>query len=347
MQTADAQGFPNSASNPAIIFHKVPSSNNKPQPQTPPKTYKYQSSSPKRKAQVDENYLIESQGIERSYSETKPSPPASVAGSIARSIAKSLRAIHRGDDHHSGSSQTAKSNDSEDLNMVAFKQQNLPQWHRKKKNTQQEHSEKQRSKKIFWACFCSQLIVILVLIILWSTSPASLVEKSVARAEGSASGAAQVLIGINDTFQINTWDEYLGLSDDDYFGDGTLCPDGVDTPITVLSDKPCYARPDATEGAYSEPIAVIFENCAPQADDWIGIYDASHNIFQPGIHRVDYWSWACGDQECQKPVRGGIIVFAGVQQIGDFKVHLHRREGEAEEMYLASSETFTVQQTCE
>ena len=265
--------------------------------------------------------------------ETRPTPPASVAGSAARSVAKSVKSSH-----------TAKSADD----TVDSNRGNQQYYHQKQyKISRQVMLEKhQRAKKWFWACFCSQLVVILILIIVWASTPASLVEKSVARAEGSAAGAAKVLIGINDTFRIDNWDEYLGLSDDDYFGDGTLCPDGVDTPIAVLTDKPCYARPDGSDGAYSEPIAVIFENCAPQPDDWIGIYNAEYNIFQPGIHRVDYWSWACGDQECQKPVRGGIIVFAGIREYGDFKVHLHRREGEAEEMYLASSETFTVQQSC-
>lgn len=321
--TADSQGFP------AITYYpSVPA-----QQQSPSKTYKYQSSSPQHQITVDENQIIESQGIERTFSETMPTPPASVAGSIARSVAKSLKSSH-----------TARSNESDDLRRMHQNQYHQYHQHQQKDYTQKQ----QRAKKVFWVCFCSQLVVILILVIVWTLSPAALVEKSVlTSAEGKASsGAAQMLIGINDTFKINTWDEFLGLSDDDYFGDGTLCPEGIDTPIAVLTDKPCYARPDGTEGAYSEPIAVVFENCAPQPDDWIGIYDADHNIFQPGIHRVDYWSWACGDQECQKPVRGGIIVFAGVQEYGDFKVHLHRREGEAEEMYLASSEVFTVQQTC-
>ncbi|CAJ1967616.1 unnamed protein product [Cylindrotheca closterium] len=336
MQTGDAQGFPAITYNPNHQNQILPSH------QSPSKIYKYQSSSPQHMVVPDENEYIESQGIEYTYSETRPTPPASVAGSIARSVAKSLK---------SSSQSTVKSAESEDLKRAhhyqqQHNQQQQPQKNSKKTISHTEHTEKQqRAKKVFWVCFCSQLIVILILVIVWTSSPASLVEKSVlTQAENTASSG--VLIGINDTFQINNWDEFLGLSDDDYFGDGTLCPSGIDTPIAVLTDKPCYARPDGTEGAYSEPIAVIFENCAPQPDDWIGIYDAEHNIFQPGIHRVDYWSWACGDQECQKPVRGGIIVFAGIQEYGNFKVHLHRREGEAEEMYLASSEIFTVQQTC-
>jgi hypothetical protein len=195
-----------------------------------------------------------------------------------------------------------------------------------------------RAKWIFWACLLSQLITVGIFVG-FLTSKGIFVEESVASVDDN--GETIVMIGINDTYQVA--DEFLDTDDefgDDFYGNNTLCQYDNTTTVYVEVDKDCYEL-----GV--DPIVVFFENCDPEPDDWIGIYDSSHNIFEPGMYRVDYWSWACGNQECQEASLGGEIVFNGVEQVGLFRVHLHRREGTPEEMYLASSQQFFVAQTCD
>jgi hypothetical protein len=208
--------------------------------------------------------------------------------------------------------------------------------HQDDSKSNSNNSNNRRTKWIFWACFLSQLITVGIFVG-FLTSKGIFVEESAASVDDN--GETTVMIGINDTYQV--LDELLDTDDDgdDFYGNNTLCQYDDNTTVFVQVDKECYEL-----GA--DPIVVFFENCAPEPDDWIGIYDSSHNIFEPGMYRVDYWSWACGNQECQQASLGGEIVFNDVEQLGSFRVHLHRREGTPEEMYLASSQIFVVAQTC-
>lgn len=220
-----------------------------------------------------------------------------------------------------------------------------------KKGEDSNSRSRRRAKWIFWGCFVSQLITIGVLIgFLTSKGILFVQETSSASSTASASddGETTVMIGINDTYQVDEFlDEFLEeeepedeeLEGDEDVDDIPLCQYEDNTRVSVRVDKLCY-----TLGV--DPIVVSFENCSPEPDDWIGIYDASHNIFEPGMYRVDYWSWACGNQECQEPSLGGQISFPDVLTLGSFRVHLHRREGTPTEMYLASSEEFVVAETC-
>jgi hypothetical protein len=207
----------------------------------------------------------------------------------------------------------------------------------KSNSNNNNNNNTRRAKWIFWACLLSQLITI-GSFVGFLTTKGIFVEESAASEDDN--GETTVMIGINDTYQVG--DEWLDTDDiygDDFYGNNTLCQYDDNTTVSVQVDKECYEL-----GV--DPIVVFFENCAPEPDDWIGIYDSSYNIFEPGMYRVDYWSWACGNQECQDTSLGGEIVLIGVEQLGSFRVHLHRREGTPEEMYLASSQIFIVAQTC-
>ena len=68
---------------------------------------------------------------------------------------------------------------------------------------------------------------------------------------------------------------------------------------TIRTDKECY-----TSG---EDIIVSFENCNPEADDWIGIYGTNEDYENLGFPR--FWVWTCGDQQCSGLVESGTATF--------------------------------------
>eukprot|EP00980_Cylindrotheca_fusiformis_P014043 scaffold3670_cov124-Cylindrotheca_fusiformis.AAC.19 len=205
------------------------------------------------------------------------------------------------------------------------------------------------AKLMFWICFVSELISIGIFVGLLS-SKAIFVQQSAAAAVDNT-GRAQVMVGINDTYRVkevpqdveDEEEEAMVVVEeetkDDILAGTTLCPDEVNGTMSVQVDNECYELG-------IDPIVVSFQNCSPHPDDWLGIYNASHNIFEPGMYAVDYWYWACGDQVCQTATWGGEVTFAGVEQLGSFRVYLQRHEGTPEEMYLATSQEFYIAESC-
>ena len=69
--------------------------------------------------------------------------------------------------------------------------------------------------------------------------------------------------------------------------------------LTVIDEANCIPEGDA--------IRVSFENCQPENDDWIGIYDwdADPEDLDTGY----LWSWACGNQNCRTEATSDEVVF--------------------------------------
>lgn len=47
-------------------------------------------------------------------------------------------------------------------------------------------------------------------------------------------------------------------------------------------------------------VDLVFNNCEPQNDDWVGIYKAEQDFSQ--LPNPPVWSWACGTRNCREEV---------------------------------------------
>lgn len=68
----------------------------------------------------------------------------------------------------------------------------------------------------------------------------------------------------------------------------------------IYTDENCYVR--------GESIDVMFSQCNPLEDDWVGVYysDADDNNLGDNYR---LWVWACGNQVCRGKVYVGSITF--------------------------------------
>lgn len=114
---------------------------------------------------------------------------------------------------------------------------------------------------------------------------------------------------------------------------------------SVNTDAACYV-----EG--NDEIAISFDNCNAQAQDWIGIYDADDHPVELGYPLL--WVWACGTQTCIEEADSGTIVFgpghpyetgqgAWPLDEGHYRAHLiHGASPMGHNVARASSEAFHV-----
>jgi hypothetical protein len=69
--------------------------------------------------------------------------------------------------------------------------------------------------------------------------------------------------------------------------------------LAVVDEADCISKGDT--------IDLSLNNCKPEDDDWIGIYDWDANPENLGEGYL--WSWACGSQDCRTEAKDGEIFF--------------------------------------
>ena len=83
---------------------------------------------------------------------------------------------------------------------------------------------------------------------------------------------------------------------------------------TIATKKTSYEEGDDIE--------ILFNNCDPTSEDWIGIFPAREDI--SNLRQPLAWLWVCGNQFCNKPIVSGEATLYKVSGFGDFRVLLLR-----------------------
>jgi hypothetical protein len=107
----------------------------------------------------------------------------------------------------------------------------------------------------------------------------------------------------------------------------------------VMTDQSCYA--------VGEEISILFENCDPARDDWIGIYTDDSNRDPDDVGSPLDWLWTCGTQNCRGVAFVDTLPFGGGLEEGSYTAYLVRLPEDEEEPYpsYARSETFVISST--
>lgn len=96
---------------------------------------------------------------------------------------------------------------------------------------------------------------------------------------------------------------------------------------TISTHKTCYEN--------GETMEIIFNNCDPKAEDWIGIFPAWMDV--SSLRQPLTWVWACGNQFCNIPVLSGIAKLYQVQGFGGFRIFLLRDDPTNDAGFSASA----------
>lgn len=123
----------------------------------------------------------------------------------------------------------------------------------------------------------------------------------------------------------------------------------VTTPATepadcvdlILAGSVCYGLEDR--------IDILFQNCAAEADDWIGVWPLEDAMDSGNLPEPKLWFWTCGNQNCQGEVEEGDVLFgSGVIGPGFYVAHLLRLDSDFAPYFTsyASSVPFEVSETC-
>lgn len=108
----------------------------------------------------------------------------------------------------------------------------------------------------------------------------------------------------------------------------------------ITSDESCYA--------FQSEISIIFENCSPEEDDWIGIWPIEDATDLSNLPEPTLWLWACGSQDCAGQVLMDTLPFGGSLPVGTYVAHMVRLES-TEAPYSSSyaiSSAFGVSLAC-
>jgi hypothetical protein len=100
-----------------------------------------------------------------------------------------------------------------------------------------------------------------------------------------------------------------------------------------------------------EAINLIFSNCDPLDDDWVGIYSADEDFSQ--LPNPPVWSWACGTRDCREAVSTQEMPLSEVHaatnawplEEGDYVLILARNSAQPYTAFATSS-AFTIQEGC-
>jgi len=106
--------------------------------------------------------------------------------------------------------------------------------------------------------------------------------------------------------------------------------------------------PEATCLTTAEPlIDIVFDNCQPQPDDWVGIWRGSRIMDPASLPEPDLWLWTCGTQNCTGAVSFGELAFGNLG-IGTYEAHLVRLDTEVAPYTTsyATSSRFLVRRFC-
>lgn len=110
---------------------------------------------------------------------------------------------------------------------------------------------------------------------------------------------------------------------------------GSDCVNQISPDDVCYQ-----EGAN---VFVLFDNCDPLEDDWIGIYSVLTDPQE--LNDPLSWLWTCGDQECRGERTDGVVYFDEPLAPGTYRVYLFRRNTGRPYSPTATSNNFEVAQS--
>ena len=108
---------------------------------------------------------------------------------------------------------------------------------------------------------------------------------------------------------------------------------------TVSTQKICYEN--------GETMEILFNNCDPTAEDWIGIFPAWMEVFS--LRQPLTWLWVCGNQFCNTPVLSGVATLYRLQGFGDFRIFLLRdsETNDSELSAYAVGNEFTISTQCD
>jgi hypothetical protein len=143
----------------------------------------------------------------------------------------------------------------------------------------------------------------------------------------------------------------------------TECADEIDqdpttdspTAAAVQTDTPteCVDLIASLTACYGpdDPFNVVFSNCNPENDDWIGIYEAGQNF--ESLPNPPVWSWACGTRNCREAVSSGQLALSEVHAAngawpldqGSYVMILARNSAQPYTAF-AVSEEFIVEEGC-
>lgn len=111
---------------------------------------------------------------------------------------------------------------------------------------------------------------------------------------------------------------------------------GIETCFdSITTDTRCYPR--------GRQIVVMFENCQPEDDDWLGIWDANANPSALENNAAD-WMWSCGNKQCRGIVETNLVAFLDFYDEGSYRLHLVRGDQQGPFSAYASSDVFEVKQ---
>lgn len=88
----------------------------------------------------------------------------------------------------------------------------------------------------------------------------------------------------------------------------------------IASDESCYL--------FQSDINIIFENCDPQPNDWIGIWPIADATDLQNLPEPALWLWTCGSQDCAGEVFVDTLPFGSGLAVGTYVAHLVRLESE-------------------
>ena len=127
------------------------------------------------------------------------------------------------------------------------------------------------------------------------------------------------------------------------------------TAAIVQTEAPtaCVDAIESVSGCYGpdDPINLIFSNCEPENDDWVGIYDAREDF--DSLPNPPVWSWACGTRNCREAVGSDAFALDEVHASngawpldeGNYVIVMARNSAQPYTAYAVSAQ-FSIDEGC-